>query len=67
MSLGSRSRVNRRAWRPVQVRTRSVWRRLKRNRLAMLGLAIIVVFIGLAVFAPWIAPYDPTVSSLGNA
>ncbi len=43
---------------------RSVWRRLKRNRLAMLGLAIIVVFIGLAVFAPWIAPYDPTASSL---
>lgn len=47
-------------------RTRSVWRRLKRNRLAMLGLAIIVVFIGLAVFAPWIAPYDPTASSLGK-
>lgn len=49
---------------PGKARGRSVWKRLTRNRLAMLGLVIIAVFIGLAVFAPWIAPYDPTASSL---
>jgi len=40
-------------------------RRLARNRLAMLGLAIVVIFILLAVFAPFIAPYDPARSSFG--
>jgi ABC-type dipeptide/oligopeptide/nickel transport system permease subunit len=35
------------------------WRRLKRNRLAMLGLVIIVFMTFLAIFAPLIAPYDP--------
>lgn len=33
--------------------------RLKENRVAMLGLVIIAVFILLALFAPAIAPYDP--------
>jgi peptide/nickel transport system permease protein len=33
------------------------WRRLRRHRLAMGGLAVIVVLIASAVFAPWIAPY----------
>lgn len=37
-----------------------------RNRLAMVGLVIIVVFVGIAVFAPWIAPYDPTASSFSK-
>lgn len=35
------------------------WRRLKKNRLAMLGLGIIIFMVLLAIFAPWIAPYDP--------
>jgi peptide/nickel transport system permease protein len=30
---------------------------------AVLGLAIIIVFIGLAVFAPLVAPYDPIATS----
>lgn len=47
-------------------RSRSVWRRLTRHRLAMLGLVIITVFIALAVLAPWIAPYDPTASSFSK-
>lgn len=41
-----------------------VARRLFRNRLAMLGLIIIIAFIVLAALAPVIAPYDPTKSSL---
>ncbi|HEY8497261.1 MAG TPA: nickel transporter permease [Limnochordales bacterium] len=46
------------AWRVV--------RRLARNRLAMLGLAIIVIFVALAVLAPWIAPHDPLQSSFAK-
>ena len=34
-------------------------KRLKRNKLAMLGLAIVIVLILIALFAPLIAPYDP--------
>jgi peptide/nickel transport system permease protein len=33
------------------------WRRLRRHRLAMGGLAVIALLILAAVFAPWIAPY----------
>jgi peptide/nickel transport system permease protein len=35
------------------------WRRLRRRKGAMVALAVVVLFIGLAVFAPLIAPYDP--------
>ena len=34
-------------------------RRLLRRPSAAVGLAIIVAFIGVALFAPWISPYDP--------
>ncbi len=36
-----------------------VWRRFRRDRFAMIGLAAIIVIILLAVFAPWIAPHNP--------
>jgi len=39
------------------------WRRLLRRRGAMLGLVIVVFFVVLAVFAPYIAPYDPVATS----
>jgi len=39
------------------------WRRLKRRKGAMVALAVVVLFILLAVLAPWIAPYDPTRTS----
>ena len=42
---------------------RRALRRLMRRRGAMLGLAIVLVFIVLALFAPWIAPYDPISTS----
>lgn len=35
-----------------------VWRRLKRNKMAMVGLAIIIVLSLLAIFADQIADYD---------
>jgi len=33
------------------------WVRLRRNRLAVFGLAVMVVLILLALFTPWVAPY----------
>lgn len=36
------------------------WVRLRRNKLAMLGLGIVVLVILLAIFAPYITRYDPT-------
>lgn len=37
-----------------------VWRRLRRDRFALVGLAVIALLVATAVFAPWIAPHDPT-------
>ena len=36
------------------------WRRLKMNRAAICGLAVIVVLVTSALLAPWVAPYDPS-------
>lgn len=36
-----------------------VWRRFRQNKLAVIGLAFIVLLILVAIFAPWIAPYGP--------
>jgi peptide/nickel transport system permease protein len=36
-----------------------VWRRFRRDKFAMIGLAAIIIIVLLAVFAPWIAPHDP--------
>jgi len=38
---------------------KDAWRRLRRNKLAMLGLAIVIILILIALLAPLIAPYDP--------
>ena len=35
-----------------------IWDRLKTNRLAMIGMVIVLVLIFCAIFADWIAPYD---------
>ncbi len=42
---------------------RRAWRRLVRRRGAMVGLAVILLVIVVAVFAPLIAPYDPAQQS----
>ena len=39
---------------------KDVWRRFRRNRLAMVGLFILATLVILAVFAPLIAPYSIT-------
>ena len=35
-----------------------IWDRLKTNKLAMVGMAIVLLLIVCAIFADWIAPYD---------
>ena len=42
------------------------WLGFARNRLAMLGLALVVLLVLVAVLAPWIAPYPPTVGELSQ-
>ena len=37
-----------------------VWRRFRRDKVALLGAAIVLVMILLAIFAHQIAPYDPS-------
>ncbi|WP_422486900.1 ABC transporter permease [Gudongella sp. DL1XJH-153] len=34
-------------------------KRLKKNKFAMVSLFILIALILIAIFAPWIAPYDP--------
>ncbi len=40
------------------------WRRFQRNRLALVGLAIVAVLLVAATGAPWLAPADPAKQSL---
>lgn len=46
----------------VERRQRSLWgdawRRLLKNKLAVIGLVIVTTFVILAALAPWIAPYS---------
>ena len=42
------------------------WLRIRRNRLAMVGLVIVAALIAVAVLAPVIAPHDPYVQNLAR-
>ena len=42
---------------------RRAWRRLRHRRGAIVGLIVVVLFIVLALFSPWIAPQDPIAAS----
>jgi peptide/nickel transport system permease protein len=44
---------------------RRAWRRLARRRSALIGAALVLGFVLLAVFAAWIAPQDPVATSWG--
>jgi peptide/nickel transport system permease protein len=43
-----------------------IWRRYRRNRLAMVGLNLVIGFVVLAVLQPLITPYDPFEQNLYN-
>lgn len=40
------------------------WRRFRRNDLALVGAAVAVILLLAAIFAPFIAPYDPTATAI---
>lgn len=57
--------TSRRALMPKeQSRFRGFWRKFSRNRLALIGFFIILVFGVIALFGPAIAPYDPLEQNL---
>jgi len=39
---------------------RNFWRDFSANKLGLVGLAILIVFLFIAAFSPWLAPFDPT-------
>jgi ABC-type dipeptide/oligopeptide/nickel transport system permease subunit len=45
-------------------RLRRFWKSFARNKLAVVGLLIVIGFVLVAIFAPWLAPYDPTKQTL---
>ena len=42
------------------------WRRLRRDRAAMLGAAVVVLLVLVAVFADVLAPYDYAAQNMSN-
>lgn len=54
---------------PIKRKSNSyeVWKRLKKNRMAMVGLAVVVGLILVAIFAQWVAPYGFDEQNLDNA
>ncbi|MBP1845746.1 peptide/nickel transport system permease protein [Rhizobium petrolearium] len=40
-----------------------LWRRLSKRKSALLGLAVVLLMVFVAVFAPLLAPYDPAAQS----
>lgn len=45
-------------------RRRSVWRRFRRHRVAVVALGVLGLLVAMALFAPWVAPYDPNKQNL---
>jgi len=46
--------------------TKDFWRRFRKHPLAVLGLVILIIYILMAIFAPFIAPHDPNKQSISN-
>jgi peptide/nickel transport system permease protein len=42
---------------------RRAWRRLRHRKGALAGLVVVLLFVIVALFAPWIAPFDPVETS----
>jgi peptide/nickel transport system permease protein len=52
---------------PLSSRRRKVVRRLLRNPLAITGLVVLGIAVFAALFAPWLAPHEPTDTHLSQA
>ncbi len=53
--------------RPARSEWERIWSALRRNRGAMIGLAITLLLILAALFAPVISPHDPTLMGAGGS
>ncbi len=49
-----------------QSQWKDVWRRLRKNKLAMAGLVVVIIIILAAIFAPYITGYSPSKQDLRN-
>jgi peptide/nickel transport system permease protein len=47
---------------PIEVHSQwaLVWKRFRRNKSALIGAAIVAILLVVAIFAPWLAPHNPT-------
>lgn len=52
---------------PMRSLWTDVWRRLRRNTMAMVGLYYLVVLSTVAIFAPLITPHNPVQTDVRNA
>lgn len=43
-----------------------IWRRYKKNKLAVVGLVMVLALVVIAIIQPWIVPYDPFEQNLAN-
>jgi peptide/nickel transport system permease protein len=46
------------------MKKREFWARFKHNRLAMVGLGLVLALFAVALLAHWLAPYDPDLINL---
>src|SRR5262245_19120021 len=44
----------------------SVWNRLRYDYVTLFCLALIIIIVLLAIFAPWLSPMNPEKSSMAN-
>ena len=51
----------------IQSRAAVVWKRYKKNKLAVVGLIVFILIVLMAVFAPLISPHKPDVYDVLNA
>lgn len=51
---------------PSRGQLADIWRRFRRNKLAMVGLVVVVALILVALLQPLITPYDPWDPNLSN-
>ena len=65
MSVGTLAPpLNVRAGAEPTVERSRIWRKFVRNPAAIAGAAVLLLVVGAAVFAPWVAPHDPARQSL---
>jgi peptide/nickel transport system permease protein len=51
---------------PARGNAARAWLQLRRNRAALVGLAIVAILVLAAIFAPFLAPYNPYTVSLND-